>query len=158
MSAILKITSPSFEDGGNIPKKHTGFGENISPAFSIENLSDNTVSVVIMLNDLDIPFISEYNHWLIWNIPASAQIPENISYGAEVQSPAGAVQGIGYGKNRYRGPQQPVFVRSVHRYVFNFYILDSFLKLESTSRRNDVLKAMECHILQKGSIMGKYKR
>lgn len=158
MSDVLKITSQSFEDGGNIPVKHTGFGENISPAFRLENLADNAVSIVIMLNDLDISFISEYNHWIIWNIPASAEIPENIRYGAEVHSPAGAVQGIAYGKNRYRGPQQPVFVRSVHRYVFNFYILDSFLTLESTSRSTNVLKAMTGHILQKGSIMGRYKR
>ena len=94
MSDVLKITSQSFEDGGNIPVKHTGFGENISPAFRLENLADNAVSIVIMLNDLDISFISEYNHWIIWNIPASAEIPENIRYGAEVHSPAGAVQGI----------------------------------------------------------------
>jgi phosphatidylethanolamine-binding protein (PEBP) family uncharacterized protein len=69
-----------------------------------------------------------------------------------------AIQGVGYGKNRYRGPKQPVFVRNMHRYIFKFYVLDCFLDLDVNSRKADLLKAMKGHIIQQGSITGTYKR
>lgn len=154
----LKITSSSFQHNGMMPKKHTGFGEDISPAFQMENLADNAVSIAIVMDDLDIPFIRAYNHWLIWNIPKMGQIPENILYGEVVSELGNAIQGMAYGKNRYRGPKQPIFIRNTHRYVFRFYALDCFLVLESNAKKKDLMTAMKGHILQQESITGKYKR
>lgn len=154
----LTIKSPSFEDNGFMPKKHTGFGEDISPAFTLLNLTHKAVSLAIIMDDLDIPFISAYNHWLIWNIPPMEEITENIPYGAETGALGNAVQGVGYGKHRYRGPKQPVFIRNIHRYVFNFYALDSFLELDCNSRKKELLAKMQGHVVQQGSITGKYKR
>jgi len=154
----LNVQSPAFEHNGFMPKKHTGFDVDISPAFRIMNLCDNAVSIAVIMDDLDIPFIRAFNHWLIWNIPQTSEIPENIPYGSIVPKLGNAVQGMGYGKNRYRGPKQPVFVRNVHRYVFHFFVLDCFLDLDCTARKKELLKAMKGHILQQGSITGKYKR
>lgn len=152
----LTIKSPSFEDNGFMPKKHTGFGEDVSPAFNLLNLSDKAVSLAIIMDDLDIPFISAYNHWLIWNLWPMEEIPENIPYGAGTLE--NAVQGIGYGRHRYRGPKQPVFIRNIHRYVFNFYVLDCYLELDCNSTKKELLAKMQGHVLQQGSITGKYKR
>lgn len=157
MSKQLRITS-SFQHNGMMSKKYTGFGEDISPGFQIENLCDDAVSIAIIMDDLDIPFIRAYNHWLIWNVPAMNQIPENIPYGEVVSDVGNAIQGIGYGKNRYRGPKQPVFVRNTHKYVFQFYVLDCFLEIGSSAKKTEVLAAMSGHILQQGSITGMYKR
>ena len=77
----LKITSPSFENNCMMPKKHTGFVEDISPAFKIENMSHKAVSIAIIMDDLDVVFSNEYNHWCIWNIPKTNEIAENIPYG-----------------------------------------------------------------------------
>jgi len=154
----MEIKSTSFINGGYIPKKHTGFDVDISPEFQLLNLSDDTISIAIIMDDLDIPLIQAFNHWLIWNIPKTEKIPENIPYGSTVSSFHNAIQGIAYGVNRYRGPKQPVFVRSTHRYIFRFYALDCFLNLDSTSKKKDLLEAMYGHILQQGSITGKYKR
>lgn len=154
----LTIKSPSFEDNGFMPKKHTGFGEDISPAFTLLNLTHKAVSLAIIMDDLDIPFISAYNHWLIWNIPPMEEITENIPYGSETGALGNAVQGIGYGKHRYRGPKQPVFIRNIHRYVFNFYVLDSYLELDCNSRKKELLAKMQGHVVQQGRITGKYKR
>ncbi|MDD3213291.1 MAG: YbhB/YbcL family Raf kinase inhibitor-like protein [Eubacteriales bacterium] len=154
----VRVTSRSFENGGYIPKKHTGFGEDISPAFQLSGLSPEAVSIAITMDDLDIPFISSLNHWLIWNIPKSEIIPENIPYGPTVPALSDAKQGIAYGRSRYRGPKQPVFVRKMHRYLFRFYVLDCFLQLGSNARKPDLLKAMDGHVLQQGDITGKYQR
>lgn len=158
MNNILTITSPSFTDGGKIPKRHTGFGDDISPKLNIANLSENAAALAVMMNDLDIPMIKEYNHWVIWNIPRTEIIPENIEKAAIVASLGGAVQGEAYGKNRYRGPKQPFFIHSMHRYVFRVFALDTRLDLPSTSDGAALLKAMDGHILQTGQITGTYKR
>lgn len=153
----LIISSPSFSDGGEIPKKHTGFGEDISPAFIIEGLIDEAVSITIIMDDLDVPMRSEYNHWLFWNIPAINKIPESIPCGEVIESLQGARQGVGYGKNRYRGPKQPPFIKKAHRYRFVFYSLDCVMNIAATSKKSDVVKAMSGHILQSGQITGWYK-
>lgn len=77
----LEITSKSFDNNSFIPKRHTGFGEDISPPFTISGLSKNAASIAIVMDDLDIPFIKAFNHWIIWNIPAVNEIPENIPHG-----------------------------------------------------------------------------
>lgn len=154
----LQILCHSFENNGIIPKKHTGFGQDISPAFEISNLCEDTVSIAIIMDDLDIPFIGEFTHWVIWNIPRTDKIPESIPQGSQVKELGGAVQGAAYGKNEYKGPKQPFFIRNSHRYIFKFYALDFLLNLESNAGKRELLKEMEGHILQKGEICGKYKR
>ena len=77
----LQIKCPFFGEDGQIPKKHTGFGENISPEFLIGGLAENVASMAIIMDDLDVPIIGCFNHWLIWNLPATSRIAENIPYG-----------------------------------------------------------------------------
>ncbi|WP_243135074.1 MULTISPECIES: YbhB/YbcL family Raf kinase inhibitor-like protein [Blautia] len=121
-------------------------------------LVPKAVSVAIIMNDLDIPMVKEYTHWLIWNIPPQKEIPENIPYGPVVQELGNAVQGTAYGKNRYRGPKQPIFIRNTHRYVFRIYTLDCILKLPKDAGRKELLDAIKGHVIQEGSITGRYKR
>lgn len=154
----LIITCPSFEDHGPIPRKHTGFGQDISPAFRIANVPSGTVSLAVVMDDLSIPFIPAYNHWTIWNVPSADYIPENIPYGPTVPSLGGAVQGRGYGKHRYRGPRQPFFIRSEHEYIFRLYALDSYLTLDATAGKADLERAMRGRILARGAITGRYRR
>ena len=151
----LTVTCPSFADNGQIPKKHTGFGEDISPAFTFDGISDKAQSLCIIMEDLDIPFVSAYPHWLIWNLPVKDRIEENIPYGAECSN--GAIQGVAYGRNRYRGPKQPPFVKASHCYRFTFYSLDCLLNLPSTAGKGKLTKAMQGHILQSAVLTGNYK-
>ena len=154
----LLVTSYSFENNGYMLEKNTGFGKDISPDFQLLNISSSATSIVIMMDDLDIPFMESLNHWVIWNIPRMEIIPENIPYGSPVPSLGNAVQGKAYGKNRYRGPKQPFFIRSTHNYKFQFYVLDCFLSLDMTATKKDVIDAMRGHVIQYGEITGKYKR
>lgn len=41
----LGITGPAFEEGGAISQKHTGWGEDLSPAFQIAHLAAEAVSL-----------------------------------------------------------------------------------------------------------------
>lgn len=71
-SNTLKVTSNAFKDGQYMPVDYTGFGKDMSPDFRLHNLSKKAVSIAIIMDDLDIPFLPAYNHWLIWNIPCNA--------------------------------------------------------------------------------------
>jgi len=154
----LIVTCKDFKNNEFIPKKHTGFGQDISPEFQLGNLTPQAVSIVITMDDLDIPCMKSLNHWVIWNIPRMETIPENIPYGTPVISLGNAIQGNAYGKNRYRGPKQPFFIKSAHRYVFELYVLDCTLSLPMTASKKDVIQAMQGHIMQYGNILGLYQR
>lgn len=49
------LTSPSFDNGGKIPEKHTCDAKNISPELVWSNPPDGTHSFVLLMNDYDSP-------------------------------------------------------------------------------------------------------
>ncbi len=154
----LYITSPAFGYGEKIPMEYSGFGEDISPMLQLKNLSPEAASLAVIMDDLDVPFCKTYTHWLIWNIPRMETIPSAISHGKTVPSLGNAVQGIGYGVNRYRGPKPPAFLPPlVHNYIYRVYALDCFLELSCNSRKKDLLRAMEGHILQYTALLGQFR-
>ncbi|MFV0399696.1 MAG: YbhB/YbcL family Raf kinase inhibitor-like protein [Oscillospiraceae bacterium] len=150
----LAVTSPAFEDGGKIPVKYTGRGEDISPELRLSGIDENARTLAVVMNDIDHP-IPAYNHWLLWNIPVMEVIPEDIPHGETVTGLGGAMQGRGYGKNRYRGPKPPF--NWSHRYQFDVYVLDSALNLPGSAKKRDLLAAMQGHILQQGSLTGRFR-
>lgn len=149
----LMISSPCFEHRGLIPVEHTGYGADCSPELVLTGLGKDAVSIAIIMNDMSHP-IPAFNHWVIWNIPAISVIPGKIPYGEQVDSLGGAIQGLGYGKHRYRGPKPPF--RWSHTYHFNVFVLDCMLDLPSTSRKKNLIAAMQGHILQQAVLEGHY--
>lgn len=151
------IASKSFENNGMIPKKHTGFGEDKSPELMISDIPDTTVSLAIIMDDLDVPFRSSFTHWLIWNIPKTDIIQEGLSGGEKIEFPFSAIQGKAWGKHIYRGPKQPFFIKKEHRYVFCAYALDCMLNLPGMSGKKELVEAMNGHVLSEAKIIGRYK-
>lgn len=154
----LLVSSSGFENGAMMPKKYTVHGENISPDFHLANLSDDAKSIVIIMEDLDHFGRKTFPHWLIWNLPAQSDIPEAISKGAIVKELDNAFQGVAYGKNGYRGPKIFRLLNRRHRYCFTIYALDEKIDLLFSAEKKQLLKVMEKHIIQKGQIIGTYKR
>ena len=107
--------------------------------------------------DLDIPLLREYPHWLIWNLSPTQEIPAAIPPGESLPELHDAAQGVAYGVHRYRGPKPPLWVRNTHSYRFDVYVLDCRLALDSQARLRDLRRAMKGHILQRGSLIGKYR-
>ena len=150
----LIVRTPAFEHEGKIPVEYTGYGPDISPEFNLQDIAKNAKSIAIIMDDLGHP-IPGYNHWVIWNIPLMQTIPANIPHGKTVESLSGAVQGRGYGKHRYRGPYPPL--NWSHRYQFCFYTLDCIIDLPAASRKRDLLRAIDGHILQQSVLVGHYR-
>lgn len=160
MCKELIITSPAFEDGGWIPGEYTGYGTDISPEIRIQNIADHAKSIAVVMDDEDHPLAKmmgrAYNHWLIWNLPVCDSIPSNIKKAAVVEE-LFAVQGKGYGKNQYRGPKPPRFIKKAHYYTFHVYTLDCRLELSVNTRKKEFMDRIKDHVLQHGQIQGKYQ-
>jgi Raf kinase inhibitor-like YbhB/YbcL family protein len=143
----LSIKSPAFEHGKLIPKKYSCDGQDINPPLTIEGIPKEAKTLVLAVDDPDAPS-GTFDHWIVWNIPASAsKIGENTVPGKEGMNSA-REQG-------YMGPCPP---SGTHRYFFKVYALDTELSLGASSRKKDVEKAMQGHIVAKGELVGLYRR
>jgi len=145
----LKISSPAFENDGEIPKKYTCDGANVNPPLKIENVPSNTKSLAMVFDDIDAPR-GTYVHWILWNIdPNVKEIKEN-------SVPEKAVQVLNdFKKHHYGGPCPP---RRAHKYIFKIYALDTLLNLKHNLTKKDLEKAIENHIISRAQLMGVYKR
>lgn len=152
----LVVTSPQFENNGWIPNCCAGYGEDKSPELKICGLPEETVSLVVVFDDLDHPISPGFNHWVGWNIDPVEIIPGGIPKGPKIDKPIHIEQGVAYGKHCYRGPKPPFNWN--HRYRFTVYAIDTTVQLDAKSGREELYNAIESHIVAKGELIGKYQR
>ncbi|HOI57819.1 MULTISPECIES: YbhB/YbcL family Raf kinase inhibitor-like protein [unclassified Methanoculleus] len=139
---------------GVFPPEHTCDGDDTSPAITI--LGARTPYLAIIMEDIDAPE-GTFTHWLIWNIPATEEVPPDLPAAGELQEPAGAMQGTNdYGTIGYRGPC-PLRGES-HRYLFRVYGLAGPIDLAPGSSRVDLGRAMMDAIQESGEAMAAYGR
>lgn len=137
----LNITS-SFSN--RIPKKYTCDGENVNPPLFINNLPNDTKSIVLIVEDPDATPV--WYHWIVYNIPPTKEIKENTIPGIETINT--------WGISKYKGPCPP----KEHRYFFKVYALDIMLDLDARVGIKGVMKAMDKHVVGYGELMGLYSR
>lgn len=149
----MKIQSPVFGNNQKIPAKYTCDGENINPPFTFSNIPADTKSLVLIMDDPDVPKTIRadgmWNHLLVWNIPAETKvIPEN-------SLPLGIVGKNTSGQFGYQGPCPP---DREHCYFFKLYALDTVLNLDQSATKKELEKAMEGHVKAYAELIGLYKR
>lgn len=146
---MLSITSSAFLSNETIPARYTCDGEDINPPLSFGGIPEKAKSLALIVDDPDAP-VGNWNHWIFWNVnPEITEITED-------SIPSGAVLGTNsFGRLTYGGPCPPP---GTHRYFFKLYALDSRLDLSEGSKKDDLEKATEGHILEKAELMGKYER
>ena len=151
----IRLASPEFADGAAIPIKYTCDGKDVSPALQWSGLPAGTKSLALIADDPDAPG-GTFVHWVLYDLPSSAsELPEGV---AKVETlPNGAKQGTNGARSLgYRGPCPPQ--GNPHRYFFKLYALDAELGLPPGATKEDLLKAMEGHVLAEGQLMGTYQR
>ena len=150
---ILKVKCAGIDAQGKFLPEYTGYGNDISPEFIIENLPPSAKTIAITLEDLSHP-IKGFTHWVIWNIPATNIIRKGMPAGKKVNLYEGVKQGVAYGLHRYAGPKPPKGKK--HLYRFTLYTLDCELDLSPNTMKKAFLKKAEGHILQKGEVTGEF--
>jgi Raf kinase inhibitor-like YbhB/YbcL family protein len=150
----IELTSPAFAHGEAIPARYTCDGDDISPPLRWQGLPPRTVSVALIMDDPDAPR-GIWVHWVLYNIPASSvELTEDIA--PADSGPGGSLQGSNsWNRVGYGGPCPP---SGSHRYFFKLYALDAPLDLRAGATKDDLLAAMDGHILALGELMGTYQR
>ena len=137
-----------------IPAKYTCDGANISPPLKWESVPEGTQSIALICDDPDAP-MGTFVHWVIYNIPATkSDLAEALPSGPKLGD--GSLQGTnGAGRLGYTGPCPP---SGTHRYFFKLYALDKVLDLDSGASKDQLLKAMQGHMLAQGELMGTFSK
>jgi Raf kinase inhibitor-like YbhB/YbcL family protein len=156
----MRLMSPAFPDGSVIPDKYTQAGESISPELEWSNVPPGTETFVLLFHDPDVAInrkLEDVTHWITWNIPGNTtKLEEGVK--PEATLPDGQIQG----KNRggrvgYMGPGAPATAPE-HHYTFELFALDTKLDLGPDATRDEVMKAMDGHIIGKAVWEGRFHR
>ncbi len=148
--ADLRIKSSAFDGHKRIPERHTGDGEDVSPALEWTGAPEGTRSFAVVVHDPDAPLVDGFTHWVAYGIPGDANgLPE----GAQ----DGLVQGThSMGESGYMGPAPPPG-HGPHHYYFWVYALDDELELEPGLDRRALLERIEDHVIEQARVIGTYE-
>jgi Raf kinase inhibitor-like YbhB/YbcL family protein len=165
---VFWVTSSSWSDGAEIPMHHASRGDNKSPAFEFHwNLGTDPASPPESLKSYAVIFHDVENstnkttadtlHWTAFNIPGNTKgLSEGLGSG---DLSDGTRNGPGLGA---RGGRTPTYFGPgagpgpLHHYVFEFYALDTTLDLPANTSREELLKAMDGHVIGKSAWFGRF--
>ncbi len=151
----IQLSSSAFANGGKIPRKHTGEGEDVSPQLSWDNVPVGTKSFAVICHDPDAPLISAngtygFVHWVLYNIPAATR---SLDEGCGDFTPGQN----NFGNSAYGGPMPPNG-HGDHQYYFWILALNEDLNLAAGLSLWDLLARIEPNVIGMNRLIGKYNR
>jgi hypothetical protein len=153
----MTLTSPAFEQNGQIPSKYSCEGEDISPPLAWDGVPEGAKSLVLIIDDPDAPDPKApqrvWVHWVVYNLsPETKSLVENAG---KAGLPQGAVVGLNdFTKAEYGGPCPPT---GRHRYFHKLYALDITLDLREATKPQ-LEQAMKEHVLAEAELIGTYQK
>ena len=156
-ATAFSLVSEAFGNDETIPALYTCDGDNVSPALAWSGVPEGTQSFALITDDPDAPG-GTFTHWLLYNMGSSApSLPEGVetvpmpAYGLAGFQGSNDAGGIGY-----TGPCPPP--GDPHRYRFTLYALDQTVELEPGASKQQLLDAIEGHVLAEAELAGLYGR
>jgi Raf kinase inhibitor-like YbhB/YbcL family protein len=154
----LTLKSPAFSHQGEIPRRYTCEGADVSPPLAWSGVPEGTRGLVLVVDDPDAPDPAApkmtWVHWVLYNLPPTAGVlPEAVETDA---LPPGTLEGLNDWKRPgYGGPCPPI---GRHRYFHKLYALDTLITALDAPPLAHLLKAMEGHILAETELVGTYEK
>ena len=150
----MQLMTPAFQNRGRIPDKHTGVGEDLSPALEWSNVTEGTRSFALICHDPDAPLVLPgtygFVHWVLYNIPASVtSLPEGTQ---DYTKGVNDMNNLGY-----NGPNPPAG-HGVHHYFWWLLALNQELNLEGGLTMWKLLERIEPYIIGMNRIVGIYEK
>ncbi len=150
----FELTSTAFAHGEKIPARFTCDGDDVSPALQWTDPPQGTQSFALICDDPDAP-MGTWVHWVLYNLPGDARALAE-AFPSDADLPDGSRHGQNSWKRPgYGGPCPP---SGTHRYFFKLYALDTVLDLMAGASKQQLLDAMEGHVLAQAELMGVYAR
>ncbi len=156
VSTGFTVKSPTYAEGGKLPKSITCDGAGNSPALEFGTPPKGTKSFAILGWDDDAP-TGLASQWVVYDIPITTKsLPEGIAVGSSVN---GFKQGKNsFGKLGWSAPC-PAKGAKAHHYYIDFYAINATsLGLPTSSSLNAVHSAIKKHKLLEAKLMGIYGR
>lgn len=154
-AAQLTVSSPAFKDSDKMPRSAGCDGGEHSPALTIASPPAGTVSLAVLMTELDPPRAGAAL-WIVYNLPPNtASLPENQPRTRTLKNDALQLPGA-TGKMGYVGPCQNPGVTK--RYAIEVFALDTMLDLSENADKRTFLLAVEGHILARAKMTGRYKK
>jgi Raf kinase inhibitor-like YbhB/YbcL family protein len=147
----LRLTSPAFEDGAAIPKRHSCDGAQTSPPLRWTKPPAGTRSLALTVEDPDAPG-GTFVHWTVYGIDPAAR---GFREGAVPQAAHEGENSAG--KRGYAGPCPPHGDKQ-HHYVFTLYALNAEPKLKQGASPGEVRAAVAKAAIARGRLTGVFKR
>lgn len=150
----MQLASPAFEDGAPIPKRHTGEGDDTSPALSWSNAPEGTKQFALICHDPDAPLVKPgtygFVHWVLYNIPATVGgLDEGVkAYTSGVND---------FGSAAYGGPMPPEG-HGTHHYFFWLLALGAEHELPAGLSMWELLGKIEPDVIGMNRLVGTYAR
>lgn len=149
--ARLKVSSPAFLDGGDIPFKNTQYRGNVFPGLAWSKGPYGTRTFVVVMQDADVNYRGgPLLHWTMFDIPAGVTKlqagmttpPDGASFGPNVRGPNQA----------YMGPHTPPGPK--HHYHFQILALDRAIPADPALSWDQLAADMSGHVIASGEVVG----
>lgn len=154
----FSIDSTAFAANGEIPRRFTCEGEDLSPSLAWTGAPAGTRSFVLVVDDPDAPDPAApkmtWVHWVLYDLPPDAPgLPEAVEPSA---LPAGTREGLNdWRRTGWGGPCPPI---GRHRYFFRLFALDTTLGDLGRPTRAALEKAMSGHVIARAELLGTYQK
>ncbi len=142
----MRICSPDFDKGEQIPRSFTCTGANVNPQLEIKNAPMSTRSFVLVVLEKSESASIEVR-WFVVNIPA------NVTTIYRNSVPDGAVEAISDNSKTYEGPC-PIFFNGLHTFIFRVYALDKNLQIPASASYWEVKSLIEKHTIAQAELCG----
>ncbi len=152
------LTSDSFPAAGEIPRRFTCEGPDVSPHLAWSGAPEGARSYALIVDDPDAPDPAApkmtWVHWILYNLPRdTSELAEALD---PADLPEGTLEGLNdWKRTGYGGPCPPI---GRHRYFHKLYALDGELPDLGAVTKKRLLEAMEGHVLGKAELVGTYQK
>jgi Raf kinase inhibitor-like YbhB/YbcL family protein len=154
----IRLASPAFVDGGEMPARYTEDGAKISPPLNWSGVPPEAVALLLIIEDADSPTPVPLMHTIVLDLAAA---DGELAEGA-LKSDGAPGEGRPMGKNSFMKsqylPPDPPPGHGPHRYVFQIYALDRHLELGDGAGKEDVVVGLQDAVMAKGVLIGVYER
>lgn len=143
LAGTLKLALPFMDVRNKLPREHTCFHRNISPAMTWAGAPDETQSFVVFMEKRQ-PGAKPFVNWILFDIPGSATGLEGAR--AKVPALAGGIKHASSDHDNvgYNGPCES---RGPFNYAIRVFALDTVLEREPGIHKHDLIRAMNGHII-----------
>jgi Raf kinase inhibitor-like YbhB/YbcL family protein len=151
----MKLRSPAFRDGEEIPRKYAQDGQNVSPPLEWEDVPEAAKSLALIVEDPDAPDPAKpertWIHWVVVDLPPESKgLPEGVRALGR-----GVIGRNGWERASWGGPAPPI---GRHRYIFKLYALDRELRVD-TPTKDELDRALaNAVVLAEARLTGTYQK